>query len=117
MVILTILDHLQEQYKDIKLLVVQGMNYFTAVNGSNEPFKHFWARKTLLKENCKLEDSLLSEDLDVLELLRGVHSGELRKELLKEENPKINKLIQVARLDPWDRKGQKISRPHRLCEE
>ena len=37
------------------------------------------------------------EDLDVLELLHGVPSDELRKEPLKEKNPKINKLFQVAR--------------------
>ena len=49
-----------------------------------------------MKENCKLQNVLNSEDLEVLELLRGVHSEELRKELLKEEGPKIKKLLKIA---------------------
>ena len=49
-----------------------------------------------MKENCKLQKGLNGKDLDVLELLFGVHSDKLRKELLKEKNPKIDKLIQVS---------------------
>ena len=87
---------MQELYMDIKQLWVQGMNYFKAVQGTNEPFKDFWTQKTIMKENSKLEVGLLSEDLDLLELLHGVHSDKFCKELLKEKNNKIDKLIQVA---------------------
>ena len=43
-----------------------------------------------------MQNGLNSEDLEVLELLRGVHSEELRKELLKEKEPKIKKLLKIA---------------------
>ena len=47
------------------------MNYFKAVQGKNEPFEDFWARKTVpvMKENCKLWDGLSCEDVDILEYL------------------------------------------------
>ena len=49
-----------------------------------------------MKENCKLQDGLSSKELDLLQLLCGVHSDKLCQELLKEINPRIIKLIQVA---------------------
>ena len=51
----------------------------------------------MLKDACQLTDGINAEDLDVLEILRGVHSGELRKELLKVREPKPNELIKTAR--------------------
>ena len=50
-----------------------------------------------MKENCKLQEGLSSENLDVLDFLPGVHPDELQKELLKEKNPKINRPIHIAR--------------------
>ena len=51
----------------------------------------------VLKEACQLLGGISDNDLDVLELLRGVHSNELRKELLKFWNPKPSELVQAAR--------------------
>ena len=51
----------------------------------------------VLKEACQLLGGISTDDLDVLELLRGVHSNELRKELLKFRNPKPFELFQAAR--------------------
>ena len=51
----------------------------------------------VLKEACQLLEGISANDLDVLELLRGVHSNELRKELLKFRNPKPFELFQAAR--------------------
>ena len=51
----------------------------------------------VLKEACQLLGGISTDDLDVLELLRGVHSNELRKELLKFRNPKPPELVQAAR--------------------
>ena len=69
---------------------------FFAVQWTNELFEDFWVEKTVMKENCKLQDGLSSKELDLLQLLCGVHSDKLCQELLKEINPRIIKLIQVA---------------------
>ena len=50
-----------------------------------------------MKENCDLKDGLKPDNLDVLALLQGVYSEDLRREILKEKDPKPNKLIQIAR--------------------
>ena len=51
----------------------------------------------VLKDACQLNNGINAEDLDVLEILRGVHSHELRKKLLEVRNPKPNELIKIAR--------------------
>ena len=37
-----------------------------------------------------------SDNLDVLELIRGAHSEKLRREILKVKEPKPNELIKIA---------------------
>merc|ERR1712020_283052 len=78
-------------------LWVQRTNYFKEVQGTNENFDDFWARKMVLKDACQLNNGINAEDLDVLEILRGVHSHELRKKLLEVRNPKPNELVKIAR--------------------
>ena len=51
----------------------------------------------VLKEACQLLDDITADDLDVLEILRGIHSNKLRKELLKVRTPKPNELVKIAR--------------------
>ena len=51
----------------------------------------------VLKEACQLLNGITADDLDVLEILRGVHSNKLRKELLKVQTPKPNELVKIAR--------------------
>ena len=51
----------------------------------------------IMKGNCKLQNGLNLEDLDVLEFLHGVHLDKLREELLKEKEAKINKHLKIAR--------------------
>ena len=51
---------------------------------------------TIMKENCQLHIGMTSDDLDVLELIRGVHSDELRRKMLKVKEPKPNELIKIA---------------------
>ena len=93
----TILKALENLYMDVKPLWVQRMEFFRTNQGPNQKFEDWWAQKTIMKENCKLQNGLNSNDLDVQELIRGVHSDDLRCELLKEKEPKPNKLIKIAR--------------------
>merc|ERR1712020_163938 len=88
-------------------LWVQRTNYFKEVQGTNENFDDFWARKMVLKDACQLNNGITAEDLDVLEILRGVHSHELRKKLLEVRNPKPNELIEVARKWQYGRDMEK----------
>ena len=88
---------LENLYVEAKPLWVQRTNYFKEVQGPSESFDDYWIRKMVLKEACELLNGITAEDLDVLEILRGVHSGELRKELLKVRNPKPNELVKIAR--------------------
>ena len=50
----------------------------------------------VLKEACQLLKAITADDLDVLELLRGVHSKELKKELLKVQNSKPSELVLIV---------------------
>merc|ERR1712020_37736 len=92
-----VLKVLEGIYIEAKPLWVQRTNYFKEVQGTNENFDDFWARKMVLKDACQLNKGITAEDLDVLEILRGVHSHELRKKLLEVKNPKPNELIEIAR--------------------
>ena len=74
-----------------------GFNYFKEVQEHSENFEDWWSRKMVLKEACQLLGGISDDDQDILELLRGVHSNELRKELLKFWNPKPSELVQAAR--------------------
>ena len=74
---------LEELYVEAKLLWVQRTNYFKDGQRPNKSFHKWWLRKLVLKEQCQLPYGISSEDLDVLELLRGVSSNELRKEMQK----------------------------------
>ena len=50
-----------------------------------------------MKENCRLQNGLNSDYLDMLELIRGVHSDVLRRKNAQGKDPKPNKLIKIAR--------------------
>merc|ERR1712026_102224 len=92
-----VLKVLEGIYIEAKPLWVQRTNYFKEVQGTNESFDDFWARKMVFKDACQLNNGITAEDLDVLEILRGVHSHELRKKLLEVRNPKPQELIETAR--------------------
>ena len=68
-----VLKLLEGLYVDAKPLWVQRTNYFKEVQGPNESFDDFWSRKMFLKDSCQLQNGINAEDLDVLEILRGVH--------------------------------------------
>ena len=51
----------------------------------------------MLKEQCQLQKGLNSKDLDVLELLRGVSSDKICKEILKKKKAKANELVKIAK--------------------
>ena len=91
-----ILKLLEDMYVEAKPLWVQQTNYFKEVQEPSENFEDWWSRKMVLKEACQLLGGISANDLDVLEFLRGVHSNELRKELLKFWNPKPSELVQAA---------------------
>ena len=50
-----------------------------------------------MKEACQLLNCIASDDLDTLELLCRVHSNELRRKLLKVQNPTPSELVKIAR--------------------
>ena len=92
-----IIKLLEDLYVEAKPLWGQRTNYFKEVQGPNESFDDYWSRKMVLKEACQLLNGITTDDLDVLEIMRGVHSNELRKELLKVRTPKPNELVKIAR--------------------
>ena len=67
---------LESLYIEAKPLWVQRIDYFKEVQGQNEKFDDFWSRKMMLKDACQLNEGIKADDLDVLEILRGVHSGD-----------------------------------------
>lgn len=61
------------------------------------------------QEQCQLLEGISSEDLDVFELLRGVTSHELRKEMLKKRDPRASKLIKKPQEWEYSRQMDKTS--------
>ena len=48
---------MEDLYLDVKPLWVQRLEFFKAVQGTNESFEDCcWARKTVIKENFKLQN-------------------------------------------------------------
>ena len=92
-----ILKLLEDLYVEAKPLWVQRTNYFKEVQGPNESFDDYWSHKMILKEACQLLNSIRADDLNVFEILHGVHSNELRKELLKVQTLKPSELVRIAR--------------------
>ena len=89
---------LEQMSMDAKPLWYQGVEYFKVLQGPNESFKDWWARKMILKEQCELHiNGISAKDLDFLELLRGVASHELSKEFLNRKKHKAADLVQTAR--------------------
>ena len=72
-----IIKLLEDLYVKAKPLWVQRTNYFKEVQGLNESFDDHWSRKMVLKEACQLLNGITADDLDILEILSGVHSNEL----------------------------------------
>ena len=53
----TTLGMMEDLYLDVKPLWVQRLEFFKAVQGTNESFEDCcWARKTVIKENFKLQN-------------------------------------------------------------
>ena len=55
-----------------------------------------WVRKTDKARECNLED-ITADDIQLLELIRGVHSFKLRQEFLKKKEPTLDGLLRIAR--------------------
>ena len=61
----------------------------------------------MLKEQFQFVDGKGSKDLDVLELLGGISSNKLRKEMYKEQILRASELVQIAR--DWHQ-GKEVDR-------
>ena len=92
-----ILKFLEGLYLEAKPFWVQRTNCFKEVQCPGENFKDLWSQKIVLKEAYQALKGITAHDLNVLEVLRGVRSNKLRKELLKVRNPKSPELFQIAR--------------------
>ena len=85
--ITTIFGHLEELYLDVKPHWVQRMDFFRSNQGSHEKFKSDEPAKRLWMKTAS-RDGMNSDEIDVLELIRGAHSDKLRKEMLIEKDPR-----------------------------
>ena len=85
--ITTIFGHLEELYLDVKPHWVQRMDFFRTNQGSHEKFKSDEPAKRLWMKTAS-RDGMNSDEIDVLELIRGAHSDKLRKEMLIEKDPR-----------------------------
>ena len=58
----------------------------------HETVQQWWNRKLDKGWECDL-DKITHNDIQMLELIRGIHSQMLRKEFLKEKDPTLEKLL------------------------
>ena len=60
-----------------------------------ETVAEWWVRKRAKARECEL-DQIKAEDVYLLELIRGVRDPKLREEFLKQKEPKLVDLLQIA---------------------
>ena len=74
--------------------------YFQCVQAQDETVEQWWNRKQDKGRQCDLEQ-ITAKDIRMLELIRGISSQALRKEFLKQKEPTLDTLIQIAK--NWQR--------------
>ena len=62
--------------------------------------QQWWNRKLYKSWECDLE-KITHKDIQMLEMIRGIHSQALRKEFLKEKEPILERLLTIA--NKWQR--------------
>ena len=60
-----------------------------------ETVMEWWVRKKTKERECELEQIKL-EDIRLLELIRGVQDPRLKEEFLKQKEPTLNQLLEIA---------------------
>ena len=74
--------------------------YFCCTQQPNETVQQWWNRKLDKGRQCEL-DKITVKDIQMLELMRGIHSQPLRREFLRQRDPTLEKLLQIA--NDWQR--------------
>ena len=74
--------------------------YFQCSQIKSETIKEWWARKLDKARECRLNE-ITPDEIAMLELIRGIDSQKLRQEFLRQKEPTLEGLLQIAK--NWQR--------------
>ena len=90
------LDTLRAIFLEKNPLWLRRHHYFKCQQQKGKTVNDWWVRKTDKARECNLED-ITADDIQLLELIRGVHSFKLRQEFLRTKDPTLDGLLRIAR--------------------
>ena len=90
------LDTLRAIFLEKNPLWLRRHHYFKCQQQKGETVNDWWVCKTNKARECNLED-ITGDDIQFLELIRGVHSSKLRQEFLRTKDPTLDGLLRIAR--------------------
>ena len=76
-------------------MFIRRYNYTKCKQKPGERFSDWWTRKLIKAEECDLH-KVKKEDIQVTELICGINNQELRKEILKMKEPKLEELVALG---------------------
>ena len=94
------LDILREIFLEKNPLWLRRHWYFQCVQAKDESVEQWWSRKLDKARECDLRN-ITAEEIGMLELIRGIDNQALRREFLKQCDPTLDGLLQIAK--NWQR--------------
>ena len=94
------LVRLREIFLEKNPLWLRRHGYFQCVQDESETVEEWWSRKLDKARECQLE-RITQDEIGMLELIRGIESQRLRQEFLKQKDPTLDGLLQIAK--NWQR--------------
>ena len=94
------LDKLRAIFLEKNPLWLRRHAYFRCVQAKGETVDEWWSKKLDKARECLLAD-ITEEQINLLELIRGVQNPNLKREFLKQKDPKLDDLLQIAK--NWQR--------------
>ena len=94
------LDVLREVFLEKKPLWLRQHWFFQCIQTKDETVEQWWSRKLDKARECDLRN-ITAEQIGMLELIRGIDNQALRREFLKQCDPTLDGLLQIAK--NWQR--------------
>ena len=94
------LAKLREIFLEKNPLWLRRHRYFQCTQVKSETVEEWWARKLDKARECRLNE-ITPDEIAMLELIRGIDSQKLRQEFLRQKEPTLEGLLQIAK--NWQR--------------
>ena len=89
------LARLKEIFLELNPLFLRRYHFQECKQEQGESVTEWWVRKKAAARECELE-KITKDDVMLLELIRGVRDPKLKEEFLKQREPDLTQLVQIA---------------------